>query len=424
MQQETILFDLRKGVFFVRGAKRAALYDTNCKDIFSINEVAKLGLEAILEGMSISEASQRLSLRQNDLESYIQLLQNNGLIIERNGNQFTEDKDLPSENCSPHLEFAWLELTKGCNLQCLHCYNESDVTTFPKTGDKKVLKHDDWKKIVSQLAGISVEKVQFIGGEPLLYKRIFDLAEFSIQQGIKKLEIFTNGTILDVEKVKKIKEFGLHIAVSLYGSSALVHDRITGIPGSFEQTVKGIYLLKESSIPLRICTVAMRDNEEGIDEVLNYIRNDLKVESRGYDIIRPIGRGSKDDLVPKLLYEKSLMKSATFQGIDLNTFLRRSHHHSCFYGKLYFDVYGDVFPCVMEREESLGNIKRQTIEELLARSSFRKYWDLTKDQIESCKDCEYRLACFDCRPKAKGRSGYLAKPKECFYDPYIGEWNK
>ena len=243
-------------------------------------------------------------------------------------------------------------------------------------------------------------------------------------RGIKTQEIFTNGTLIDVEKVKKIKDLGLHVAVSLYGHSADVHDRITSQQGSFEQTVRGIHLLKDSSVPLRISTIAMRDNEACIDEVLSYIRNDLKVGSRGYDIVRPIGRGFNEDLVPKLLCEKNLMKSANFQGVDIKTFLQRSHHNPCLYGKLYFDVYGDVFPCVMEREESLGNIKSQTVEEILAGDISRKYQDLTKDHIESCKDCEYRLACFDCRPKAKEVGNYLAKPKECLYNPYTGIWGE
>ena len=46
---------------------------------------------------------------------------------------------------------------------------------------------------------------------------------------------------------------------------------------------------------------------------------------------------------------------------------------------------------------------------------------LSKDHIEGCKDCEYRYACYDCRPDSNGADKY-AKPWNCSYDPYKGEW--
>lgn len=47
--------------------------------------------------------------------------------------------------------------------------------------------------------------------------------------------------------------------------------------------------------------------------------------------------------------------------------------------------------------QAFGNIKDTTLEETLQDPNFKKYWKLTKDEIEICKDCEFRYICTDCR---------------------------
>ena len=46
---------------------------------------------------------------------------------------------------------------------------------------------------------------------------------------------------------------------------------------------------------------------------------------------------------------------------------------------------------------------------------------LTKDKIDKCSHCEYRYACFDCRPNSLSGCIY-EKPWYCTYDPDKGEW--
>ncbi len=77
--------------------------------------------------------------------------------------------------------------------------------------------------------------------------------------------------------------------------------------------------------------------------------------------------------------------------------------------------------------QSFGNIRNVTLEETLQHPDFKKYWSLTKDEIEVCKDCEFRYICTDCRAYTEGnksnRDGLdISKPLKCGYDPYIGEW--
>ena len=78
--------------------------------------------------------------------------------------------------------------------------------------------------------------------------------------------------------------------------------------------------------------------------------------------------------------------------------------------------------------QSFGNIKDTTFGEALNHVDFKKYWTVTKDQIEVCKDCEFRHICTDCRAYTE-RNHFdgdmdLSKPLKCGYSPYKGEWEE
>lgn len=69
------------------------------------------------------------------------------------------------------------------------------------------------------------------------------------------------------------------------------------------------------------------------------------------------------------------------------------------------------------------------MEEALQHPDFKKYWNLTKDQIEVCKDCEFRYICTDCRAYTErshtNKEGLdISKPLKCGYNPYTGEWEE
>jgi len=76
----------------------------------------------------------------------------------------------------------------------------------------------------------------------------------------------------------------------------------------------------------------------------------------------------------------------------------------------------------MARNDVIGNIKHKSVREILRDGDIDKYWDMSKDEIEVCKDCEYRYACFDCRPVERRTKDVRSRNRYCMYDPYSGEW--
>lgn len=111
---------------------------------------------------------------------------------------------------------------------------------------------------------------------------------------------------------------------------------------------------------------------------------------------------------------------------NLPKVLEAINHNSCLNRKISIDVNGDIKNCP-SMPESYGNIKDTTLEEAINKPGFKKYWNITKDDIEVCRDCEFRYICTDCRAytertKFSDEGLDLSKPLKCGYNPYTNEW--
>ena len=76
--------------------------------------------------------------------------------------------------------------------------------------------------------------------------------------------------------------------------------------------------------------------------------------------------------------------------------------------------------------ESYGNINEVSEEqlvEIVKSKPFQKYWNIKKDDIKICRDCEFRHICTDCRAYREDDADMYSKPLKCGYNPYIAKWN-
>ena len=116
--------------------------------------------------------------------------------------------------------------------------------------------------------------------------------------------------------------------------------------------------------------------------------------------------------------------------VNLSTFSEAQIHNTCLNRKIAIDTDGSIKNCP-SMSKSYGNIKDTTLAEAIEKPGFKKYWNIRKDQIEVCKDCEFRYICTDCRAYTEnphdtsGPDGTnVSKPLKCGYNPYTGEWSE
>ena len=71
-----------------------------------------------------------------------------------------------------------------------------------------------------------------------------------------------------------------------------------------------------------------------------------------------------------------------------------------------------------------GNIREVSLKKALNRIGFKEYWKISKNQIEICKQCEFRYVCSDCRAYVDQPGSIYSKPLKCGYDPYSNKWEE
>lgn len=147
----------------------------------------------------------------------------------------------------------------------------------------------------------------------------------------------------------------------------------------------------------------------------------------------PLSFKIKNNLRFMITFTSEDLKISSCGKVDMKYFntnlpkvLEAINHNSCLHKKMGIDQEGNIKNCPL-MAESFGNIQKISLEDALAQPNFKRYWNITKDSIEGCKDCEFRYVCTDCRAYTE-RSHYqwenidVSKPLKCGYNPYTNEW--
>lgn len=389
-------YELNDGVYIVEGKVKTCIYDLNNSKLFSVNKALSDKLVQINEkGLSVDTNI------DFELKNILEQLIENGIIKISQTHSPKNIKEIIREDTG--CKFAWIEITNKCNLKCMHCYNESDSHC------DNTMKLSDYYRIIDSLFEMSVSKIQITGGEPFLNKENLKKMLDYVVGKFSYIEIFTNGTLITDEWFEYLSENNIRIALSVYSYIPQMHDSVTGLDGSHKKTNQTISKLKKFGIPYRVCNVLMKGIELGEKN------NDLYTLSQDKDVVRVTGRANLKLLTDDLI-KKRLITKETFQKPISKSFCARLiSGHNCFNDKIYISADLNVFPCVMERRIKHCSLKESN---LTLNESIRK---LTKEHIKECSECEYRYACFDCRPNSLDKD-LFEKPWYCTYNPVIGEW--
>src|SRR5271169_2031231 len=209
------------------------------------------------------------------------------------GNQNNQNK--------PRLIF-W-ELTKGCNLRCIHC--RASATELSSPSD---LSTEAAKAIIDQIAEVSSPILVLSGGEPLFRKDIFELAGYGTDKGLR-VALATNGTLVTKQIARKIVDSGVkRVAISLDGADAPTHDTFRGIPGAFDAAITGFRNLKDLGMSVQINTTIARHNAHQLPQVLELAKS-IGADALHTFLLVPVGCGvdiAAEQMVPPEEYERML----------------------------------------------------------------------------------------------------------------------
>jgi heme b synthase len=352
---------------------------------------------------------------------------------------------------------AW-EVTRSCNLACIHC--RASALCGPYAGE---LDTAGCKKLLDEIALFSKPVIILTGGEPLLRPDIFEIAAYGNQKGLRMV-MATNGTLVTEEIARQLIDAGImRVSISIDGLNAESHDAFRKVPGAFAGTMVGIEAMKKVGLEFQINTTITKANLDQIKGIFD-LTVSLGAVAHHIFLLVPTGRGKEmadQEIAPadyektlNWFYEESLRSPIQLKATCAPHYFRIYHQRKgpaqeaareaakesardsarpgmgalhamtrgCMGGSSFCFIShtGQVQPCGY-LELDCGQTKEKGFEDIWMNSSiFNNLRDLNLYEGK-CGRCEFTRVCGGCRARAYEITGnYLAEEPYCIYEPKAG----
>jgi SPASM domain peptide maturase of grasp-with-spasm system len=156
---------------------------------------------------------------------------------------------------------------------------------------------------------------------------------------------------------------------------------------------------------------------------LHYILNVVCYNAPADDVLRYSNDG-RIKLITKALTKKLPATHIPSFTVNISHFTEAQKFNTFYNRKIYIDRYGNVRNSVFAQKHGKlnKNETHQHIKRIINSKAYNYLYNVKKDIVKTCKDCEYRYMCTDPRIPMKSSSGYYYYETPCSYNPYKGEW--
>jgi radical SAM protein with 4Fe4S-binding SPASM domain len=197
----------------------------------------------------------------------------------------TKDRTAPKTASERRPIVVW-NITRSCNLKCIHCYNDSGAGPA-----ESELSTAEAKVVLKDLSQFSVPVVLFSGGEPLLRADIFELLKFAHELGLRTV-LSTNGTLITADTAKKIKQNRVsYVGISLDGIGE-INDKFRGVSGAFDKAVEGIRNCRNENIRTGLRLTLTKQNAHDLQKFFDFLEKENIERACFYHLV-PSGRGAE-----------------------------------------------------------------------------------------------------------------------------------
>lgn len=329
----------------------------------------------------------------------------------KDGKYLLSDED--SEEDAGGITSAYLHITQNCNLHCIGCYSYNKERNHSIDADTNQM-----KTAIRRLAQAGLKNLVISGGEPFLRSDLPQLLAYAREQGIPRIDIITNGTVLCEEKLKAVKPYVDTIAVSTDGFSE-EHDHFIRDRGIYQKVRDAVRQIRSQEIPASVLPTVHRKNLAFLDEYVRYAReldaelsfslltcppysmDEEETPAKAID-------GEKEERLSDYLFDEEQLRylgdKMTHLGmehgvhvLDSPQDLNFSCNASCGVCRKICSVGydGTVYPCHMLHYDALklGNIFEEDLKTIMQKPAAKKIRSLEVDAFESCGTCKYKYLC-------------------------------
>lgn len=325
-------------------------------------------------------------------------------------------------------------ITDKCNLKCNHCYRNSGAAN-----PESAVSNEKSIHLISEIKKLNPPMVILSGGEPLLRKNVFAIMEKCKEAGLKT-GLSTNGTLIDEDMAKKIKEIGIdYVGISIDGRE-IFHDEFRGLKGAFALSWNAIAYLNCLGVKSGVRFTLTNNNHTDLFYILDKTFKSGAKRFCLYHLVYCGRAGIAMDL-PAPEKEKIMndffsraetlcLINADFEiltadnpadaiymmtktpGNNEAAINRLKGQGGCPAGEkvIYLDSTGEVYPCQFLRDESLGNVTKRPLSDIWNDNGnhlLKKLRNKTGFLKGRCGRCAYKEICQGCRSRAKASTGSL-----------------
>ena len=329
-----------------------------------------------------------------------------------------------------------IELLPLCNMNCDMCYVRLSREAMERQGRLRTV--DEWLEIGRQMKDAGVLFLLLTGGEPFLYpdfKRLY----LGLRQMGMILTINTNGTLIDEELAEFFGKYKpRRVNITLYGTDEETYTDLCHYPGGYERTLRGIRLLREQGVDVKVGGSLTRANKDDLDRLLD-VEKELGIPVRVDTYMMPATRerelpynmqsrlGPEEAARARIHALKREMGPELFpQYVHQSVYMAdqpepdesKPGHMACLAGQCSFTInwQGEMRPCVMLSEPAVSVFE----------AGFAAAWKYIVEETgkillsAKCSTCHLRHLCRTCAASALLEAGsYNAVPE--YMCRYAGE---
>lgn len=295
-----------------------------------------------------------------------------------------------------------IELSRRCNLNCVHCY-VGEQAEVRKRADRE-LSTARWQAVIDEITAAGCLYLLITGGEPLLRKDFTQIYLHAKRNGLL-VTVFSNGTLIDERTLDLFSEYPPKaVEITIYGSTAGTHERITGVEGSFKRCLHGIAALRARQVNVKIKTMLMTLNQHELFAMQDMARQ-WGIKFRFDAALFPTFAGDRSPIRLRVPAESAIKKEFSDEGraSEWKNFYERMRDmpvsdnlYQCGAGQTFFhiDPYGNLQPCLMVTDLKYN----------LANGTFMTGWNEVMGQLQekestngyACNRCDQRALCGVC----------------------------
>lgn len=344
-------------------------------------------------------------------------------------NEYVQKRPAIQRDFSQAPYIAIWEVTRACQLHCLHCRAQAQ-----RQRDPRELSTAEGLELIDEIAAMGTSLIVFTGGDPLEREDLFTFISYARSLGLH-VGISPSATPkVTKEAIVRAKEVGLsRWAFSLDGSTAQIHDHFRGTKGSFDLTINALNILREEGISIQLNSTLSVYNLHDLSNIADLAESFGTVLWSVFSLI-PTGRARAQDMISaqeheqvmEWLYQQSLRRpfliktteSPEYRRVALlhdSASVRRSVNDGD--GFVFISHIGDVSPSGFLPILS-GNIRDDKLSHIYRESEvFCALRDRSR-LVGKCGICPFREACGGSRARAYAVTGnYLESDPLCLYTP-------